>query len=58
MLEYLNKLYTEGLIEQNIYSIEVPQYLANAAEELYGATQFYNPIELFGEDIGKDYVSR
>lgn len=56
MLEYMNKLYTEGLIEQNIYSIEVDQYLANAAEELYGATQFYNPIELFGEDIGKDYV--
>ncbi|MEK5069446.1 extracellular solute-binding protein [Sporosarcina sp. FSL K6-1508] len=56
MLVYMNKLYTEGLIEQNIYSIDVPQYLANAAEELYGSTQFYNPIELFGEDIGKDYV--
>lgn len=56
MIEYLSKLYTEGLIEQNIYSIEVDQYLANAAEELYGATQFYNPIELFGEEIGKDYV--
>lgn len=56
MLDYMSKLYTEGLIEQNIYSIEVDQYLANAAEELYGATQFYNPIELFGDEIGSDYV--
>lgn len=56
MLEYMSKLYTEGLIEQNVYSIEVDQYLANASEELYGATQFYNPIELFGDEIGGDYV--
>lgn len=56
MLEYLNKLYSEGLIEETIYSIDVDQFLANAAEELYGAIQFYNPIELFGEDIGSKYV--
>lgn len=56
MLEYMHKLYSEGLIDQGIYSIDVPKYLAAAAEELYGATQFYNPIELFGEEIGKDYV--
>lgn len=56
MLEYLNKLYSEGLIEQNIYSISVDQYLANAQEGLYGATVFFNPIELFGEEIGSKYV--
>ena len=56
MLIYMNRLYTEGLIEQNVYSIKVDQYLANAVEELYGATQFYNPLELFGQEIGKDYI--
>src|SRR5699024_9520607 len=47
MLKYLNKLYEEELIEQNIYYIEVEQHLANASEYLYGAVQFYNPIELY-----------
>lgn len=56
MLEYLNKLYSEELIEQNIYTIEVDQYLANGSEELYGATQFFNPSELFGKEVGKHYV--
>ena len=52
MLEYVNKLYTEGLIEENIYSIKVDQYLANAAEELYGATNFFNPRVYFGDELG------
>lgn len=56
MLEYLNKLYSEGLIEQNIYTLEVEQYLANGASELYGATQFFNPIELFGKEVGENYI--
>lgn len=56
MLEYLNKLYDEGLIEQNIYSLEVDQHLANAAADRYGSVQFYNPIELYGEDVGNQFI--
>src|SRR5699024_3484229 len=32
MLKYVNKLYEEELIEQNIYSIQSEQYFANGAE--------------------------
>src|SRR5699024_5454606 len=56
MLEYLNKLYEDELIEQNIYSLEVDQHLAHAAENRYGAVQFYNPIELYGEEIGSQFI--
>src|SRR5699024_10643575 len=56
MLEYLHTLYEEGLIEQNIFSIETDQYLANAGEGKYGATPFYNPTELFGEEAGDKFI--
>src|SRR5690625_1420032 len=56
MLKYLNKLYEEELIEQNIYSIEVVQHLSNASENLYGAVQFYNPIELYGKEVGEKFI--
>lgn len=57
MLQYVHKLYSEGLIEQNIFSIEWGQFLANASEGVYGSMLFYDPIELFGEEVGKDYES-
>lgn len=56
MLEYMNKLFTEGLIEQNIYSIEVDQFLANGQQGKYAAMEFFNPIDYFGEEIGGRYV--
>lgn len=56
MLTYLNKLYEEELIEQNIYSLEVDQHLANAADDLYGAVQFYNPMELYGKEVGSQFI--
>jgi len=55
MLKYLNKLYEEGLIEQNVFSIEQGQFLANAAEGNYGSTVFWTPADLFGE-AGADFV--
>lgn len=57
LLEYVHKLYDENLVEQNIFSIEWGQYLANASEGSYASTVFYDPVELFGEEIGNDYVS-
>lgn len=55
MLQFVNKLYSEGLIEKNIYTIEHNQYLANGAEGIYGSTNYYSPDILFGEK-GKDLV--
>lgn len=56
MLEYMNKLYTEGLIEQSIYSIEVDQFIANGIEGKYAAMNFFNPIDYFGEDVGSQFI--
>ncbi|MBO0991660.1 extracellular solute-binding protein [Bacillus sp. SD088] len=57
LLEYMHTLYSEKLIEQNIFSIEWGQYLGNAAEKKYASTVFYDPVELFGKEVGSDYDS-
>lgn len=49
MLQYTNKLYEEGLIEQSIFSMELDQYLSNAADGKYGSTNWYGPELQFGE---------
>lgn len=55
MLQYLNKLYSEGLIDQNLFSIEWAQFLANAAEDKYGSMMFYAPEVVVGPEIGVHY---
>src|SRR5699024_1183474 len=49
MLEYINKLYEEELISQNITSINDEQFHADGAEGLYGSTVWFEPAETFGE---------
>jgi len=56
LLQYLNKLYSEGLIEKNIFSIEHDQYLANSSEGKYGSTVWYSPTEVMGEEVGSQYT--
>ncbi|WP_217586497.1 extracellular solute-binding protein [Lentibacillus saliphilus] len=52
MLEYINKLYEEKLINQNIFTIENDQFLANGANGMYGSTVFYSPDDTFGTEAG------
>lgn len=56
MLEYLHRLFDEGLIEQNIFSMETNQYLANASEGLYGSTVSHGPMDLFPGEAGDVFV--
>ncbi|GIN70030.1 ABC transporter substrate-binding protein [Bacillus sp. J14TS2] len=56
LLQYINKLYEEKLIEQNIFSIDTNQFLANGSDGLYGSTNWFGPIETFGEEGGKPFV--
>ncbi|PAV31668.1 ABC transporter substrate-binding protein [Virgibacillus profundi] len=56
MLQFVNKLYEEKLIEQNIFTIEWDQYLANASESMYGSTVFNSPEQLFAGDAGEKYM--
>lgn len=55
LLEYVHKLYSEELIEKNIFSIQWDQYLANAIDGNYASTMFFSPKDLFGEEIGSDF---
>src|SRR5699024_12261881 len=57
VLEYRNKLFEEGLREERIFTIEWYQVLASAADEYYASMVFYDPIDLFGEEVGKAYES-
>lgn len=55
LLEYMNKLFSEELIQKNIFSLEANQYAASFSEGLYGSSVTYSPFELFGE-AGKLFV--
>jgi putative aldouronate transport system substrate-binding protein len=56
MLTYLNKLYSEGLIQETIFSIKWGQFTSTAAEGKYGSTVFYSPAQTFGGKAGKHFV--
>src|SRR5699024_5506885 len=57
LMEYMHKLYDEELIEQNLFSIEHHQYLANASAGKYGSIVWYSPLQTMGEEVGGKYVS-
>lgn len=56
MLEYIEKLYSEGLIEKNIFTIEDEEYFANGSEDRYGSTVYNTPVELFAGDKAKEFT--
>lgn len=55
MLEHLNKFYSEGLIQENIYTIEANQSYSMGAEGLYGSTVITSTETIYGEE-GKKFV--
>ena len=52
MLEYLNKLFEEGLIHESIYTIEENQSYSLGAEGLYGSVVVQSPYTLYGAEDG------
>src|SRR5699024_12322072 len=46
-LEYIHKLYDEGLIDENIFTIEWRQFLSNATAKQNASMGFYGAIGLF-----------
>jgi len=57
MLEYVHKLFDEGLIEQNIFSLEHDQFFANGADGVYGSTYVQDPSQLFSGEHKDDYTA-
>ncbi len=50
MLEYINKLYNEGLIDQSIFTLETNEYHEKGSQGLYGSTVTTSPETRFGTD--------
>lgn len=53
MLEYMNKLYKEKLIGEDVFTVQANQYYAKGAEGVYGATITTSPYTLMNQD---DYI--
>lgn len=43
LMKYMHKLYSEGLIAENIFTIDHTQYLSNSEEGKYGSVVWYDP---------------
>lgn len=54
LLQYMNKLFSEGLIEENIFSIDENQFQATGSEGLYGSSVTSNPETRWG--LKDEYV--
>ncbi|WP_257351511.1 extracellular solute-binding protein [Pseudalkalibacillus decolorationis] len=50
LLQYAHKLYSEKLIQQNIFSIQRSQYMATASKGLYGSIAAINPDAILGQE--------
>lgn len=53
LLQYVNKLYSEKLIAEDVFTIQANQYYATGAKGLYGATTTTSPYTLMNQ---KGYV--
>lgn len=56
MLEYLNKLFEEGLVQENIYTIEKNQNISNGSEGLQGSTIITSTETIYGEEEGSKFI--
>ncbi|MBO0991820.1 extracellular solute-binding protein [Bacillus sp. SD088] len=56
LLEYLNKLYSEGLIAKNIYTIDNNQSYSEGTEGLYGSTTITSTETIYGKEMGSNFV--
>lgn len=55
-LEYLNKLFEEGLVQENIFTIEKNQNITNGSEGLQGSTIITSAESIYGEEEGSKFV--
>lgn len=56
MLEFMNMLYSEGLILENIFNIETENYYALGSEGRFGGVYITSPETIFGDEAGEKYV--
>jgi len=56
LLEYMHKLYSEGLIQTNIYTIETNESYAQGTEGLYGSTVQASTVTAYGHEEGDKFI--
>lgn len=57
LLEYLHKLYSQGLIQEDIFSIEASKFKDIGSKDAYGAVGSEEPSREFGAEVGDNYVA-
>lgn len=50
VLEYVSKLYKDGLLDKEIFSIKQPEFYARASTGVYGFTSSVNPVAIFNQE--------
>lgn len=55
MLMYVNKLYSEQLIDKDIFTMELDDFITKAAAGRYGSMNWSHPENAFGE-VGKEFA--
>jgi putative aldouronate transport system substrate-binding protein len=56
LLEYMNRLYKDGLIDKEVFTQELPQFLAKGTQGVVGSINSSNP-NVMGPKYMDDYVS-
>lgn len=56
MLEYMHKLYDEGLIQENIFSVDTEDSYAMGEDGRYGSVFITSPTTVYGEEAGEEFV--
>ena len=55
-LEYLQRLYADGLIQQDIFTTDAASYNTLGQEDVFGAAAGQSPSAYFGREIGENYI--
>lgn len=50
LLQFIHKLYQEGLIDKEIFTIKSPEFISKGAQGVYGSLITTNPETLMGQD--------
>lgn len=56
LLEYMHKLFSEDLIQNNIYTIETNESYALGSEGVYGSTIQSSPVTAYGQEEGDKFI--
>lgn len=57
LMEYMNRLYSKGLIQKDVFTNDAEKFNSVGSEGVYGSVSAQAPIAYFGKEVGKNYVA-